>query len=375
MSKMIDYVVEKNIMPPWHHDPKFHSFYNEIILSPDEKESLRNWIANGKVPGDLSSIKHPTFKPKAKDKPDLVFAMDKKYTVKAKETDEFTWFQIPYVFKDTTYFKSVWLKTAFPKIEHHGEVFSNAFVDRPKDVWPSDSIVQNPIINTAMTSTETKGSLFQGKKFVAGRFPATDAWQYPKGIVECIEPGRNLMVYGHYAPVAVDEADSASIELKFCKKKPTDRTYIELGVHGFHDLVNKPFFIKKDTVITFYCEKVVDKDYSAFLVLPHAHHICTKMLAYAVSPNGDTLPLVKIDKWIFEWQFLYQFKKYVPLKRGTKLFFQATYDNTASNPANHNSPPIDVNTSMNANDEMMDLFIHVVPYQEGDEDKLLEYDY
>jgi len=55
--------------------------------------------------------------------------------------------------------------------------------------------------------------------------------------------------------------------------------------------------------------KVVDQDYAAFLCLPHAHHICTDMLAYAVTPEGDTLPIIKINKWNFEWQFIYQFKK------------------------------------------------------------------
>jgi hypothetical protein len=368
-------VVAEGLMPPWHHDTAYNSFQNEIVLTKTEKETLLKWAASPQNVGDLKKLKYPEFNVKAQDQPDLVFTMDKKYTVKAKLTDEFTWFQIPYVFKDTAYLKSVYLKTASPKIEHHSEVFSNSFVNRPRNIWPSDSVVQIPIIKTEMASTETSGSLFSDKKFVAGRFPATEAWVHPKGIVDCILPGRNLMFFGHYGPVSVDEEDSATVEIKFTNKNLKNRTFYEFGVHGFHDLINGPFFIPKDTVITFYCEKVIDKDCSAFLVLPHAHHICTKMLVYATSAEGKTIPILKLDQWHFEWQFLYKFKKFIVLKKGTKIHFSATYDNTANNPANPNSPPRDIRTSMNANDEMMDLFIHVVPYRLGDENKVLEYDY
>ena len=180
------------------------------------------------------------------------------------------------------------------------------------------------------------------------------------------------MYYGHYSPSAITHRDSSWIELFYAKKK-SNRLFQEIGIHAFQSLVNKPFKIEADSVKIFYCRKEMDTDISIFSCLPHAHHICSSMYAFAVSPKGDTTHLIKINNWEFNWQWVYEYDKYIVLKKGTVVHFYATFDNRASNPNNPSNPPKDIGLSMKARDEMMDLFLQAVYYQKGDDNKKIEY--
>ena len=61
--------------------------------------------------------------------------------------------------------------------------------------------------------------------------------------------------------------------------------------------------------------------------------------AFAITPNGDTIPLIKIKKWDFRWQYYYTFKQPVKIGSGTTIHVYGTFDNTDKNPFNPNHPP------------------------------------
>jgi hypothetical protein len=105
------------------------------------------------------------------------------------------------------------------------------------------------------------------------------------------------------------------------------------------------------------------------------HLIGKSFLAYAIKPSGDTIPLIRINNWDFRWQYFYQFKTLLKLSRGTIIYVEGVYDNTASNPNNPFSPPKEIREregSMKTTDEMFQLIITYVPYQVGDENISLE---
>ena len=83
--------------------------------------------------------------------------------------------------------------------------------------------------------------------------------------------------------------------------------------------------------------------------------------------------LVKINNWDFEWQQFYHFKNLIKLDVGTKLYSNATYDNTASNPHNPNTPPVDVYAGEATTDEMfVNYLMYTDLYESGDENLNLE---
>ncbi|MBU3676900.1 MAG: T9SS type A sorting domain-containing protein, partial [Chitinophagaceae bacterium] len=112
---------------------------------------------------------------------------------------------------------------------------------------------------------------------------------------------------------------------------------------------------------------------SVFGVAPHMHLIGRSIRSYAIAPGTpDTLPLIRIPEWNFKWQGAYYFQKVQKVLGNTKLYAEAFYDNTISNPLNPNNPPQTVNAGENTNDEMMLVYFIYTPYVNGDENIILD---
>ena len=130
-----------------------------------------------------------------------------------------------------------------------------------------------------------------------------------------------------------------------------------------------------NTVKTFRTQFTLPADISVLTINPHMHLLGRTFLAYAVAPTGDTIPLIRIPRWDFRWQYFYTFQKILKLTRGTTIHALATFDNTAANPNNPFSPPREVReqgASMRSTDEMFQCIITMLPYQPGDERISLE---
>ena len=97
------------------------------------------------------------------------------------------------------------------------------------------------------------------------------------------------------------------------------------------------------------------------------HFLGKSFKAFAVTPEGDAIFLVKIDKWDFNWQETYQFEKLLKIPKGSTIFVEAVFDNTESNPANPNRPPKTVTYGWETNSEMLDLVLYYLEYKDGDE--------
>ena len=86
------------------------------------------------------------------------------------------------------------------------------------------------------------------------------------------------------------------------------------------------------------------------------------------SPNNqDTIPLISIPSWDFNWQGFFTFPTLTKIPSGYTLHGIASYDNTSANPFNPNDPPQNVTFGEGTTDEMFFVFFDYVLYQGGDE--------
>jgi len=88
-SKQILKAIENDYMPPWPPARGFVEFQNERRLSPSEKQTLRDWVAQGAPEGETKDL--PAL-PKWKEgwllgTPDLVLTMPKPFTLSAEGGD------------------------------------------------------------------------------------------------------------------------------------------------------------------------------------------------------------------------------------------------------------------------------------------------
>jgi len=105
------------------------------------------------------------------------------------------------------------------------------------------------------------------------------------------------------------------------------------------------------------------------------HLLGKSFWAFAIKTDGDTIPLIKIPKWDFRWQYFYTFEKMLKIPAGSTIVVIGVYDNTKNNPLNPYSPPRVVGEkdgSMRTTDEMFQFIINYLPYQTGDENISLE---
>jgi hypothetical protein len=111
----------------------------------------------------------------------------------------------------------------------------------------------------------------------------------------------------------------------------------------------------------------VPVDVSALSVSPHMHLLGQSIKSYAYGPLGDTLKHINVPHWDFHWQGFYTFNHLQKIPAGYKIKGEGVYDNTANNPWNPNSPPLNVQYGENTTDEMFIVYYHYLLYQPGDE--------
>ena len=167
----------------------------------------------------------------------------------------------------------------------------------------------------------------------------------------------------HYAPSSIDQYDQSSVNL-FFKDQPVEREVEVLTI------IDTQLQIPANEIYTHYNSYEIPFDMSLISVLPHMHLIGKSWLIYAEN-NEDTIPIISIPDWDFNWQTFYQPEYMLKLPQGYTLHAYATYDNTSSNPTNPNSPPQDMFWCDYTTCEMFFLPFAYVPYQEGDENTYL----
>ena len=99
-------------------------------------------------------------------------------------------------------------------------------------------------------------------------------------------------------------------------------------------------------------------------------HLLGKELdCIAVTPTNDTINLIKINNWDFEWQGFYFYKTFLKIPAGSMIYAKGSYDNTVSAT---NPNPVAVQSGFNTEDEMFIFIFQFLPYQLGDENISIE---
>lgn len=367
-SSFILNVLENKIMPPWAADTSYRCYVNQNVLTKKEIETFRKWVQFGCVEGKTSELK-------SKVKVDKFFSLDttwtlpmvRPYTVKDLNADIFKRFYIETKFKRDVYASRFEWKPGNRNIVHHTEVFFDSLgMDIPDLSIPGNEQIPGQNYEGRIPGLTTYS-------YLTGWLPGELFEEFPKGIYAKIPKGSSMFYLMHYAATPVEETDSTVFYIHETKNIENARICKTVDVHGHRDLVKGSFYLPADSVLTLHCKKVIKEKISAFSLLVHAHHLAQSMLAYVVTPTKDTIPLLRIPKWNFNWQFIYKFKKFEIIPAGSVIHYYVTYDNTVQNPENPNIPPRDTHYSFEADQEMMELFLYHVPYLDGDERRPIEY--
>ncbi len=372
-------VVTSRYMPPWKADNDYVHFANDRSLSEMEIKLLTKWIDSKAPEGKKIELTKPVTEfetaTKYSRKPDLVLKMKDSFLVEGNNRERFVIFKIPFELASPENVEAIEFYTNDRKLVHHANYAIHEVADTNIDIYNTDAVVN------LMEADRSKVDQYKPYKkvmtYYGGWIPGASYEYYPKEF-GWIMPKRGVVLFTvHFAPTALDGQCIAGINL-FFKKTPVTRPVkvVSFGSGGIGEKQITPiFFIKANTTKTFTLEVTnPGEDISVMYVWPHMHYIGKNFKAYVMPPGGDTIKLVNIPEWDFRWQEIYRFKKLVKIPKGSVLHIEGTYDNTAENPANPYSPPKTVFSegTMKSTDEMMTLLMVYLPYEPGDENRVLD---
>src|SRR5262245_41981207 len=96
-AKSIREKVVSREMPPWHADPKYGNFSNELRLTQAEIETIAGWVDSGAKEGNPNEMPPaPNFSATWEiGQPDSVLAMSKVFDIPASSADDYIYFRVP----------------------------------------------------------------------------------------------------------------------------------------------------------------------------------------------------------------------------------------------------------------------------------------
>jgi hypothetical protein len=344
----IAHVVTTRYMPPWKADISFQHYKNQRSLTEAEINMISSWVKGGMPKGKFKKINQPVAINTVDEKPDLSVSMPEPYTIQSNNTDDYRFFNLPTNLSEDVFVKKIEFINGNKRLVHH----SRLMTDTTQKVRSIHGMSANdPGINKFEQYPPVDKFLYG---WVPGNFPI----EFPDGSGKKLFKGSDIILNIHYAPTSQEnQKDKSTINFYFIKEK-VEREVYSLAI-AEESITNPPFEIPANEKKTFYASfGPLPITIEVLAVLPHMHYIGKNFRAFAVTPDGDMVPLIRINDWDFRWQDTYQFKEPQVIPAGSVILLEALFDNTAANPANPNSPPKTMTYGWNTTSEMMDLVIY-----------------
>ncbi len=333
-ADMIEEVVRAKRMPPWHADPKYGHFRNDISLSEADKELIYKWVAAGAPEGSRADLPPPPqfvtgwSLPR---KPDLVLNVQAKpYRVPAKGTVGYQYFTVDPGFTEGKWVVASQIIPGSARAVHHVLCF-----------------VRSP-------NHERGGDEENGLGYLGAYVPGYRITPFPKGMAKYVPAGSKLVFQMHYTPVGKEEKDLSKIGFIFAK--PEELTHMVMTVstanHGINIPPHAEDYKRQSTMIAY------QHDLKILSFSPHLHLRGTAFSYEAIYPDGKRETLLSVPHYDFNWQTCYELAEPKILPPGTRVHCVAHWDNSENNLANPN-PAATVNWGDQTYEEMMIGFFDV----------------
>jgi mono/diheme cytochrome c family protein len=371
-ARFLARVTHDRLMPPWLPAEGSAPLEGERRLSEEEIAILERWARAGAPAGDLGKAPAPPPAPAGGWRlgpPDLVVAMPEPFVVPAGGPDVYRVFVLPWdlakidpaVRAAATIPDSDWLavraievRPGNRRVLHHALVYADS----------SGEARRRAAADPGPGYESFGGPGFSASGFLGGYVPGTIPAPLPEGIAERFPMHADLAIQVHYAPTGREETDRTEVGIYFTRT-PVKRV-LEWVRLGSFDLEIPPGVTDHRRRDMF----TLPVDVFVLSVSPHMHYLGKRFAADAILPDGRRAPLLRIDRWRFQWQDKYRLARPLYLPRGSRIEAEWVFDNSEANPANPHRPPQHVRFGPNTSDEMCEFHLDVIPVHLDDYDAL-----
>ncbi len=355
-SAQIYDAIAQDRMPPWPPNEEYKSFSHSRDLPDADKTVILDWLTDGMPEGDPANTPAPPiFNTNAVLGPGDLELQAPTYTSKATNFDDYVCFSIPSGLTQGRTIKAMEVIPGNAPIVHHALIY---------------------IDETGNYATDTVGGDCAGPttaKLVGGYTPGATPLVFPNGpglkLGMELPANSNIVLAMHYPAGSNGMKDSTRVVFHFYDEP----------VSGVREINADP--ILQNWSFTLPPEQVTEVsasysnipiDMSILSIFPHMHLLGDHIRSYGLDANNDTIRMIDIPHWDFEWQDFYMFKNMVRIPANSTLHADGAFNNTASNDHNPNNPAITINPGLNTTDEMFLVYFHYMLYQPGDENYNIE---
>ena len=357
-ARQIADVTRRRYMPPWLPEAGVGSFVEERRLSDTQIRLIDEWVKQGAPAGSPTAVETapPATNPEWKlGKPDLVLHVQRAYRLPADGPEIFWNFVIPVPVSTPRWVKAVEIRPGVPKVVHHASIL----IDRAASARRHEAA---PGAGFAGMDVSIQDATFDPDGVFLAWKPGSTPNIEPEGIAWRADPGMDLVFSVHLRPSGKPETVDPAIALYFTDK-PQTKFPMLVALERDASIDIPPG--DRDYVVTDNFRCPIDVEVLA--VYPHAHYLGKRLEGYATLPDGSRKWLIRIPDWDLNWQGVFHYKKPVPLPRGSIITMSFHYDNSEENVRNPSKPPRRVHGGAQADDEMGNLWLQLLPTGEGDQ--------
>lgn len=340
-------------MPPWPPDPQYRALAHERVLSQEEIDLIAAWVDGGYPEGDqANALPPPTYDNGPVIEGPEITAVMEDFVIPPSSSDLYRCFVLDVDNPADRFITGLEVLPGNTEMVHHVLVFQD-------NTGQARILDQN---DPGPGYTSFGGIGVSSAKLLGAWVPGTRPFFTPPNMGIKLLADADIVIQVHYPASSEVEVDSTRINLRMSDEPTLRNLSIDPVLnHSAPTLQNGPLMIPAGQVRTFHSRYTIPVGVTTTGIAPHAHLICTSMWCFAVVPGGDTIPLIDIPAWDFAWQGFYDFRNPIFLPAGTQVHGYATYNNTASNPNNPNSPPQMVTLGEATEDEMMLFYFAYTP--------------
>jgi hypothetical protein len=326
-SPMIREVLRTKRMPPFHADPHYGAWKNDMSLSPAQIKTIVNWVEAGAPRGegaDPLKVARPQLADWPLGKPDVIVNVPA-FDVPATGLVDYQDWSVPTKLTEGKWLRATsWKAGATPTVHH--------------------------ALAGWIPEVRADGRGFNWNVSMGGYGPGGENNLSPDSTGTYLPPGGSYAFQMHYTPVGKPMRDATQVGLYFYKEEPK---YIlrQASVTDFSiELPAGEARHKERAYLEF------PHDALLYGTQPHCHSRCYSTKLTIKYPDGKQKVLLNQPRYDFGWQREYIFKDMLPVPAGSILIAEYVYDNSDANTANPD-PKHNVVFGEQTSEEMLFTFV------------------
>ena len=309
-STMMREVLRTKRMPPWHADPHYGLWKDDLSLTTKELQTLVHWIDAGAKKSaeekDPLAEYHKGIPQWDMGEPDLKIVLNKE-EIPANGVIDYRYQEF-----EVGLDKDIWA-TGFQVLPDNREVLHHVLVSV---IYPDGFI--EPI--------DRRSPWLDG--LLAAWAPGGITEVFPANTGRAIPKGSKLHFQLHYTTNGKAQSDQSTVGIYYTDKKP-DNEYLMVGAFNTNLQIppNEENYENK-------AKQLFEHDATLYALFPHMHFRGKAMKFTALYPDGTKEVLLNVPNYNFNWQrgYIFDTPKKVPAR--TVLYVDAVFDNSEKNTFN-----------------------------------------